>query len=348
MRDAVENLLLALDQPFLGKVCKDLLSRLIPVHALIFFRNLRNDFHLCLCRHQIDQRQIVAAANLEVVEVMCRGDLHCTRPLFRIRVFVGDDRDRSVRQRQDAHAANHMLVALIIRMHGHSAVAKHGFGAGRRNRDIFVFRTFEPVFQVPHRAFLLALLDLKVRDSGQQFRVPVDQSLVTVDQPVAMHLDENLDNSARQTVIEGKAVAFPVRRGTQPAHLSLDGATRLCLPFPHALEEFFTAHIAPVDALLGQLTLYHHLRCDAGMVLTRLPQRVVTAHTVEPDQQILKRESQGMTHMQAAGHIWRRHHDYIGVGVGRRITGKIAAVFPAFVPVCFDDLRIVGLGEFFI
>ena len=138
VRDAVQHLLLALDQPFFGKVGKDLLARLVPVHALIFFRNFRNGFHLCLRRHQVDQRQIVAAADLKIVEVMRRGDLHRARPFFRIRIFVGDDRDRPVRQRQDAHTADHMPVALVVRMNGHGAVAKHGFGAGRRDGDIFV------------------------------------------------------------------------------------------------------------------------------------------------------------------------------------------------------------------
>jgi 16S rRNA (guanine966-N2)-methyltransferase len=66
------------------------------------------------------------------------------------------------------------------------------------------------------------------------------------------------------------------------------------------------------------------------------------------DQQVLKRECKGMAHMQAAGHIRRRHHDHIRFGFRRRVTGEIAAAFPAFVPVCFDDLRIVGLGEFCI
>ena len=201
---------------------------------------------------------------------------------------------------------------------------------------------------MPHRAFLLALLDLEVGDGGQQFRVPVDQPLVAIDQPVAVHLDKNLDDGARQPGIEGKPVAFPVRRGAEPAHLALDCAARLRLPFPHPLEELFTAHVAPVDALFGQLAFDHHLRRDAGMVLTRLPQRVAAAHAVEPDQQVLKRECKGMAHMQAACHIRRRHHDHIRFGFRRRVTGEIAAAFPAFVPVCFDDLRIVGLGEFCI
>ena len=49
----------------------------------------------------IDQRQLVPRADLEIVEVMRRRDLDRAGALFRIGIFVGDDRDAAADQRQD-------------------------------------------------------------------------------------------------------------------------------------------------------------------------------------------------------------------------------------------------------
>ena len=49
----------------------------------------------------IDQRQIVPLADLEIVEVMRRRDLHRAGAFFRIGVVVADDRNAAADQRQD-------------------------------------------------------------------------------------------------------------------------------------------------------------------------------------------------------------------------------------------------------
>ena len=201
---------------------------------------------------------------------------------------------------------------------------------------------------MPHRAFLLALLDLKIGDRRQKLGIPIDQTLVAVDQPVTMHLHKDLDHRARQAIIKGESVPFPVGRRAEAAHLALDRTTGFGFPFPHPLNEGVAAHFTAIDILFGKLAFDNHLRGDAGMVLTRLPERITTPHTVVSDQQILQREGQRVPHMKAAGDIRRRHHD--GIGCRRRgwITGKGTAGLPALVPALFYGLGIVGLGEFVI
>ena len=49
----------------------------------------------------VDQRQVVPLADLEIVEVVRRRDLHRAGALLRIGVFVADDRDAAADQRQD-------------------------------------------------------------------------------------------------------------------------------------------------------------------------------------------------------------------------------------------------------
>ena len=82
----------------------------------------------------VDQRQAVALADLEVVEVVRRRDLHRAGALLRIGVVVGDDRDAAADERQDGELADQMLVALVVGMHGHGGVAQHGLGPGGGDR----------------------------------------------------------------------------------------------------------------------------------------------------------------------------------------------------------------------
>ena len=54
----------------------------------------------------VDERQVVAPSDLEVVEVVGGRDLDRTGALLRIGIFVGDDRDAAADQRQDRVAAD--------------------------------------------------------------------------------------------------------------------------------------------------------------------------------------------------------------------------------------------------
>ena len=59
------------------------------------------EIELGLDVEHVDQRQVVAAADLEIVEVVRRRDLDRAGALLRIGIFVGDDRDAAADQRQD-------------------------------------------------------------------------------------------------------------------------------------------------------------------------------------------------------------------------------------------------------
>ena len=58
--------------------------------------------------------EVVAAADLEVVEVVARRDLDRARALLRVGVFVGDDRQAAADQRQDRVAADQVPVARVL------------------------------------------------------------------------------------------------------------------------------------------------------------------------------------------------------------------------------------------
>jgi len=71
------------------------------------------------------------------------------------------------------------------------------------------------------------------------------------------------------------------------------------------------------------------------MIHAWLPQGIKAAHPMIADQHILQCKGKGMSHMQRAGYIRRRHHYGVGCFLRAWITRKNAAVFTFFVPVAF-------------
>ena len=59
---------------------------------------------------------------------MRSSDLYGTRSKFRVRVFVGDDRDEPLGNGQADEFTDQIPVALIRRVHGHRTVTQHRLG----------------------------------------------------------------------------------------------------------------------------------------------------------------------------------------------------------------------------
>ena len=175
---------------------------------------------------------------------------------------------------------------------------------------------FDRIAQIPETAPDLDLLHLEIGNRGEQFRIPVHQPLVLVDQALAVQLDEHLHDCARKALVHRKALARPVAGGAQPLQLVDDDAAALGLPLPDPFEEFFAAHVAAARLLpLHQLPLDHHLGGDAGMVGAGLPQHVAAAHPLEAAEDVLQGVVERVAHMQRARHVRRRDHDGEGLGV---------------------------------
>ncbi len=86
----------------------------------------------------VDLLEPVPLADLEVVEVVRRRDLHRARALLGIGILVGDDRDLAPDQRQLHLGArlDQRRVALVIGMHGNARVAEHRLGPRRGDDDV--------------------------------------------------------------------------------------------------------------------------------------------------------------------------------------------------------------------
>ena len=216
----------------------------------------------------------------------------------------------------------------IVRMHRDAGVAEHGFRPGRRDRDEPAGQLRHRIADMPQRALGLAALDFEIGDHRVHLRVPIDEPLVAVDQPFAIERDKDAADRGGETRVHREALALPIGRGAEAAQLAGDRAARLLLPLPDALDKPLAAEIALRSALLGDLVADDDLGGDAGMIGAGLPQHVAAAHALIADQHILQREGQRMPHMQAAGHVRRRHHDRIGRLVAVGVGGKRARCFP--------------------
>jgi hypothetical protein len=106
-----------------------------------------------------------------------------------------------------------MLVALVVGMHRHGGIAQHGFRAGGGN-DQIAAAFGQRVADVPHEAAFLGADHFQIRDGGVQHRVPVDQPLAAIDQPLLVQADEHLAHRRRQAIVHGEALArsSPPRR----------------------------------------------------------------------------------------------------------------------------------------
>ena len=180
----------------------------------------------------LDARQVVALADLEVVGVVGRGDLQrrrcrssCPR---RRRAMIGISRFRSGRI---TAVAAQVPVALVLGVHGHGRVAQHGLGPGGGDGDA-AGAVREGVADVVEVAVDLLVLDLEVGQRRVAAGAPVDDVVAAVDQPLVVELDEDLAHRAREPLVHGEALALPVAGGAQALELVDDGAAVLLAPLP--------------------------------------------------------------------------------------------------------------------
>ncbi len=229
----------------------------------------------------------MCARDLVIVEIVRAGDLDSAGAEIRIGIFVGDDRNVAIGERQEHALADDGRIARIARMHGHRAIAQHGFGprggdgdviarlpfdglARRvmRDRKLVCLAILQRIFKVPEMAGDLLILNFEIGDRRLEMRVPIHQALVPVDQAFLVKLHEHFAHGGGKAFVQREAFAAPIARSAKPAKLIEDLAAGLRLPLPNALEEFLAPQRAAihVGAALGELTLHHHLRGDAGVI----------------------------------------------------------------------------------
>ena len=227
--------------------------------------------HLRLRIEHVDEPQPMPLADLEIVEVMRRGDFHRAGALLGIGIFVGDDRDQPADQRQTHALSDQRRIALVLRMHGDRRVAQHRLGPRRRDDDIFagLFPGSSTIgYLKRHRwPFTSTCCDFEIGDRRVQRRVPVDETLVAVEQAVAIELNENLAHGARQAFIQREAFARPVAARRRAASAARRSCRRTPPSIPRRARRISRGRVRGDARLaLRELALDDHLasRCRHG------------------------------------------------------------------------------------
>ena len=301
----------------------------------------------------VDHRQGVTFTHFIVVKVVRRSDFHAAGAFFHVGVFVANDRNTTVNQRQNDIFANQIFVTRIFRVNGHAGIAQQGFRTSSRNHQIiFTICGFRAVSQriadVPHRTFRFAVFHFQVRDSGAQFRIPVYQAFATVNQVFFIQTNENFFHRIGQAFVHGEAFTLPVHGVAETAHLTGNGAAGFRFPFPDFVDESFAAVVVTgFTFFCGNLALNDHLGSDPGVVSTDLPQGVFALHALIADHGIHDGLLEGVTHMQTAGDVRRRDHDAETFLAFIAIRLKVALLFPVLVKRLFDILWVICLFHYF-
>ncbi len=241
--------------------------------------------------------------------------------------------------------ADQRLVARIVGMHRDRGVAEHGLRPRRGDGDEMPRLPLDRIFDVPEMPLHLDALDFEIGDGGLQAWVPVDQTLVLVDEALLVEFDEDLQDRARKPLVHREAFARPIGRGAEAAQLLADGAAGFVLPLPHRFEEFLAPHRDAALLALGKLAFDDELGGDAGMVGARLPQHVLAAHALETGERVLDRIVQCVADMQAAGDVGRRDDDAERLGPRTAPRAERPGLHPLRIDAALDLFGREGLVE---
>ena len=185
----------------------------------------------------------------------------------------------------------------------------------------------------------------EIAHPGQLHWVPVHHAGVTINQPFVVQVLKSLQHRMVEVIVHGKCLAPPIHRDAQFLALIGDHPVRVFFPSPDFLNEIAATHLAAVFALFGQLLLHHGLGGDAGVIGARHPQRARPFHAVVARHQVLGRRSQGVPHVQCAGHVrWRDGDDklfFIWVQINLVLRLEIAACLPEFIDASFHIFGVI-------
>jgi len=341
LTDGVVVGLALLQQSLFLEGANDLLAGLLPVQPGEGPGQLR---HLPLGVDGRQDRQAVAAADLEVHRVVPRGDLEGPGAELPVDHLVSHQRDLPVEQRQDQHLADETAVARILRVNRNRRVRQDRLRTRGSDGDGAV-RALDRVLHVVEMAVSLSVLDLLVGDRGLASDAPVDQVLPPVDPTLAVEVFEGRFDRPRETFIEGESLALPVAGAPQIAQLPDDPAAVVGLPVPDSLDELLASQVGRGGALLLQVALHDVLRGDAGVVHSREPERAIALHPAHPDEHVLDGVVEHVPDGQRAGYVGRRYDDRVGPAVSRRLGREATLRLPVVVPAGLECARVVDLGQ---
>ncbi len=363
----------------------DRLARFVAVHAQQRFEKLivagpAPFFHRpavvfadrTIGRHDVDDRQVVALADLVVVRIVGGGDLQEAAGelgLLVARFGVGhddvvvvDDGDHAVDDGQADVPADEVGPGRVVGIHRDRGVAEHGFGTGGGDGDeLFVasslrrFVAHQWVFHVPEMPVDRVHLDFIVGQGGLGRWIPVDQAFAAVDQAILEQLEERLAHGPGADFVHRERLSLPVARAAHGLELVGDDLFVLVLPGLDFFDELLAA-VLPAGfhlLVLGQCGLalgleafvHDGLRGDARVVGARQPDGVVPGHAPPAHQHVLQRVVQGVAQVQRGGDVGRGDDDAVRIAGRGRVGVKGVGGLPLPPDLRLHVAGVVLAGE---
>ncbi len=299
--------------------------------------------------HRHDGGEAVALAHLEVHLVMAGRYLQGARAKGGIDRRVTNHRDATIHDGQERRAADHALVAGVVRIHRHRHVGNDGLRAGGGDGNVLVARLSSLVQQgvadVPEVISVLLVLHLQVGQGGLAAGAPVDNPLAPIDEAVAIEVDEGSAHRLLGPFVHSEALAAPVAGDAQALMLPADDVTIPAHPLPHALQEALSPQVVAGEVLLEELLLHHVLGGYAGVIYPGQPEGGVALHAMPADEQVLDGGSEGMAQVQLARNVRGRHDDGEGMLGGIGVSGEVVSLQPEAVQTVLHLAGVVSLGH---
>ncbi len=280
--------------------------------------------------HDIDHFKVMPETYLKVIGVMGRSYLNHTGAEFPLNIIVGNDGYLTVHQRQCYGFPYEILIALILRVDCHRSIPQHGLGTRCGYLQICI-STGYGVLDMPEAAFLFLIFHLGVRYGGTATGTPVDNPFTPINQVFFVEPYKNLQHSAGQALIHGKALPLPVAGTSQLLKLLHNTPAVLFLPLPGSFQEFLAAYIFLGKPLFSHLFNNLYLGSNAGMIRAGKPQGIIPLHPPKPYENILQGIVQGVPHMELTCNIRWGYHNTEGLLFPVNLGVKIVLLHPSVI-----------------
>ncbi len=178
-------------QTFSFQIGNHALTRFVTVQPLILLGNKILGVDMRRVGENITHRQVVTLAHFIVIKIVGRCDFHTTGSKLGIHICIGNHRDGPIAQWQNQLPANQIPVTFIIRMHRHGTITEQGFRTCCGHNHVFGRIIRIRILNMPEVTLFLFMLHFQIGNSGFQHRIPVHQTLATINQPFFEQADKH-------------------------------------------------------------------------------------------------------------------------------------------------------------
>ena len=265
------------------KIFNDRLSRFHSVHSGVL---APFGFNVSVIGKGVNYLKVMPQTDLEVIRIMSRSNLNTACSEVHFNIFIRNDGNLPVDDRQNKRFADNILVSLVVRVDGNGSITEHCLRSCCCKLEVTA-SVLERIAKMPEVTCLILVFNLSVGDRSQTVRTPVYYTLATVDKSFIIKVYENLFNSLAAALVHSEAFSVPVAGRAHLLELFNDPSAELFFPFPRSFEEALTSDILFRDTLLTHRFNYLRFGCNGSVIRTGKPKGVIALHSSVTDENVL-------------------------------------------------------------